>query len=185
MLFPRPSTLRSILRSLLRGKGMGSVSSPPATGYPENASLEAWLARAAPEPILEPELRICDAHHHLWDHRGVAWGSMWKQSVYLLPELLRDVTDGHNVVSTVYVQAFSFHRSFGPEEERPVGEVEFAQGVAAMADSGLYGQCRAHAAIVGFCDLKKPNADRVLGMMRQSRNFVGVATWRSPISRLG
>jgi L-fuconolactonase len=74
---------------------------------------------------------------------------MWKQSVYLLPELLRDVNDGPNVVSTVYVQAFSFHRSFGPEEERP--EVEFAQGVAAMADSGQYGQCRAHAAIVGFC----------------------------------
>jgi len=43
-----------------------------------------------------------------------------------------------------------------------------------MADSGLYGQCRAHAAIVGFCDLKNPNANRVLGMMRQSRNFVGV-----------
>ena len=104
MPFPRPSPLRSMLRSLFSGNGLRSVAVPPATGYPENASLDAWLARAAPESTLEPELRICDAHHHLWDHRGVAWGSIWKQSVYLLPELLRDVTDGHNVVSTVYVQ---------------------------------------------------------------------------------
>ena len=28
-----------------------------------------WLAQLS-EPVLEPELRICDAHHHLWDRMG-------------------------------------------------------------------------------------------------------------------
>ena len=29
---------------------------------------DAWLAQVA-EPALEPELPICDPHHHLWDRR--------------------------------------------------------------------------------------------------------------------
>ena len=33
------------------------------------ASNDAWLARTTEEP-LEPELPICDAHHHLWDFRA-------------------------------------------------------------------------------------------------------------------
>ena len=41
----------------------------------------------------------------------------------------------------------------GPEELRPVGEVEFVQGLAAASASGLYGPCRAAAAIVGHANL--------------------------------
>ena len=37
---------------------------------------------------------------------------------------------------------------------RPVGEVEFVQGLAAAAVTGFYGTCRAAAAIVGHADLK-------------------------------
>ena len=37
---------------------------------------------------------------------------------------------------------------------RPVGEVEFVQGLAAAGATGLYGPCRAAAAIVGHADLK-------------------------------
>jgi predicted TIM-barrel fold metal-dependent hydrolase len=44
-------------------------------------------------------------------------------------------------------------------ELRPVGEVEFVQGLAAAAATGLYGPCRAASAIVGHADLKL--ADRV------------------------
>ena len=43
---------------------------------------EAWLAKAPPEPMLDPDLPIIDTHHHLWqrpDHR------------YLLHELLADL----------------------------------------------------------------------------------------------
>jgi predicted TIM-barrel fold metal-dependent hydrolase len=46
------------------------------------------------------------------------------------------------------------YRPDGPEELRPVGEVEFVQGLAAASASGLYGPGRAAAAIVGHADLK-------------------------------
>ena len=45
------------------------------------------------------------------------------------------------------------YRSEVPEEMRPVGEVEFVQGLAAASASGLYGPGRAAAAIVGHTDL--------------------------------
>ena len=105
---------------------------------------EAWLAKAPPETILEPELPIVDTHHHLWqrpDHR------------YLLDELLADLRTGHNVVATVFLECHSMYRAGGPVEMRPVGETEFVAGVAAMSDSGLYGSTRVAAGIVGFADL--------------------------------
>ena len=66
---------------------------------------EAWLATAAPEPILEPDLPIVDPHHHLWqraDHR------------YLLDELRADLATGHNIVATVFLECRSMYRSDGP-----------------------------------------------------------------------
>ena len=45
------------------------------------------------------------------------------------------------------------YRVEGPEELRPVGEVEFAQGLAAASASGIYGPSRAAAAIVGHANL--------------------------------
>ena len=83
-----------------------------------------------PEPIIEPELAICDPHHHLWD---------FPNSRYLLPELLADLTSGHNVQSTVFVECGSFYRASGPEPMKYVGETEFVNGAAAMAASGWYG----------------------------------------------
>ena len=31
---------------------------------------DEWLARAAAEPVLEPDLPIIDTHHHLWVRDG-------------------------------------------------------------------------------------------------------------------
>ena len=45
------------------------------------------------------------------------------------------------------------YRADVPEEMRPVGEVEFVQGLAAASASGLYGESRAAAAIVGHANL--------------------------------
>ena len=45
------------------------------------------------------------------------------------------------------------YRTEGPEELRPVGEVEFVQGIAAASASGLYGPGRAATAIVGHANL--------------------------------
>ncbi|MFQ6029456.1 MAG: amidohydrolase family protein [Dehalococcoidia bacterium] len=109
----------------------------------------AWLALTQ-EPALEPDIPICDPHHHFWDLRP--------QSIpyqrYLLHELVADINSGHNVRSTVFVEARSMYRLDGPVELRPVGEVEFVQGLAAASASGLYGPSRAAAAIVGHADLK-------------------------------
>ena len=46
------------------------------------------------------------------------------------------------------------YRPDGPAELRPVGEVEFVQGLAAASASGVYGPCRAATGIVGRADLK-------------------------------
>ena len=44
-------------------------------------------------------------------------------------------------------------RAAGPEEMRPVGEVEFVNGIAAMSASGQYGKTRVCEAIIGWADL--------------------------------
>ncbi|HNO66600.1 MAG TPA: amidohydrolase family protein [Tepidiformaceae bacterium] len=103
----------------------------------------AWLDQVH-EEVIEPERRICDPHHHLWDRNG---------NRYLLDELLADTGSGHNVVSTVFVECLSMYRAGGPEELRPVGETEFVQGVAAMSASGGYGPMRACSAIIGRATL--------------------------------
>ncbi|WP_422000663.1 amidohydrolase family protein [Reyranella sp.] len=104
-----------------------------------------WLAKGA-EPALEPALPIVDPHHHLIDRP--------ESGTYLLPDLLADISEGgHNVVATVYLEWLSMYRADGPEAMRPVGEVEFANGVAAMSASGGYGRPRVCAGIVGHADL--------------------------------
>lgn len=108
-----------------------------------------WLALTQ-EPVLEPEIPICDPHHHFWDVRT----ERLPYQRYLLHELAADIHSGHNVRSTVFIEARSMYRPDGPEELRPVGEVEFVQGLAAASASGLYGPARAAAGIVGHADLK-------------------------------
>ena len=98
------------------------------------------------EAILEPDLAICDPHHHLWD---------FPASRYLLPELLEDLERGHKVESTVFVECGSFYRSSGPDPMQFVGETEFVGGVAAMAASGRYGPILACEGIVGRADLSQ------------------------------
>ena len=108
-----------------------------------------WLALTQ-EPTLEPEIPICDPHHHFWDLRP----ECIPYQRYLLHELVADVNCGHNVRSTVFIEARAMYRPDGPVELRPVGEVEFVNGLAAASATGLYGPCRAAAGIVGHADLK-------------------------------
>src|SRR6516162_7163267 len=82
-----------------------------------------WLALRE-EEILEPGRRIVDPHHHLWDRDGQR---------YLIEETPCDIASGHTVIATVYVKARSRYRTKGPKAFRPVGEVEFANGVAAIS----------------------------------------------------
>jgi len=114
------------------------------------------------EQILEPELPIVDPHHHLWDRRNYAAPAAAEHPFmtaiadarrYLLDELMADTSSGHNVVATVFVECGAFYKADGPLALRPVGETEFVNGVAAMSASGLYGDFRACAGIVGRADL--------------------------------
>ncbi|MGI9423878.1 MAG: amidohydrolase family protein [Hyphomicrobiaceae bacterium] len=104
---------------------------------------EDWLARTQ-EAVIEPEVDIIDPHHHLWDRPD------WR---YMLDDLLVDTASGHNIIGTVFVQCRAFHRATGPRELQPIGESEFAAGVAAMCESGVYGNVRACAGIVSHADM--------------------------------
>ena len=66
----------------------------------------AWLNQVQ-EEILEPDRRICDAHHHLWDT---------PRGRYLLDELMFDLNTGHRVVSTVFVECMAMYRAEGPAQ---------------------------------------------------------------------
>jgi predicted TIM-barrel fold metal-dependent hydrolase len=103
-----------------------------------------WLDRRR-EEIIEPDLPIVDPHHHLVDRPEIGR--------YLLSDLLADLGAGHNVTATVYLEWLSMYRETGPAELRPVGEIEFANGVAAMSASGTYGKPQACGGIVGYADL--------------------------------
>ncbi len=111
-----------------------------------------WLRLTIEEP-LDPDLPICDPHHHLWDRRPERLAPR-----YLLDEVLADVQSGHNVVSTVFIECGAMFKADGPEAMRPVGETEFVNGIAAMSASGLYGPVRIAAGIIGTADLKLGDA---------------------------
>ena len=71
----------------------------------------------------------------------------------MIEEMAADIASGHNIVATVYVDCRSMYRAAGPEAFRPVGEVEFANGVAAMSASGGYGPAQINAGIVSHVNL--------------------------------
>jgi L-fuconolactonase len=114
---------------------------PPSVGP---MSTPTAVRPAAPEPVLDPELPICDGHHHLWRRRGEGG------SPYLLDDLRADAGTGHNVVRTVFVECHSEYRSDGPVHLRPVGETEF---VAAAAELSATSGGPEIAAIVAHADL--------------------------------
>lgn len=103
-----------------------------------------WLTLTQEETI-DPTLPICDPHHHLWDHRPNS-----VPDTYLLDDFLSDIDTGeHNIVATVFIECGTMFSVDGPFDLRPVGETQFANGMAAMSASGLYGSTRVAAAIVG------------------------------------
>jgi predicted TIM-barrel fold metal-dependent hydrolase len=117
-----------------------------------------------PEPIIEPDLPIIDPHHHLWDRRAMLpllpdplshpFQNVVKLAPrYLIDEMSEDLNAGHNIIATVFVECTSMYRADGPDGLKPVGETEFVNGQAAMSASGLYGETKLNAGIVGHADL--------------------------------
>lgn len=116
------------------------------------------------EAILEPDLTIIDPHHHLWDLRPML--SMFPEPRHRFIETLVPVAhytfdqfnaevsaSGHNVVATVFMECGAFYNGSYGDALKPVGEVEYVNGVAAQSASGLYGNARLCTGIVGHADL--------------------------------
>jgi L-fuconolactonase len=97
---------------------------------------------AATEEVIDPELVICDPHHHLWN---------FPDSRYLVPEFLADLAGAHRVDSTVYVECRHAWRTHGPESLRPVGETEYVADLTRANQAG--DGTRIAAGIVAFADL--------------------------------
>ena len=108
-----------------------------------NAEHHRWLDLTV-EEALEPGIPICDPHHHFWDRPN---------DRYFLDDLYNDLSGGHNVVSTVFIECQSMYRQNGPEEMKSLGQTEFVQGIVAQNNSGQYGDVNVAAGIVGFADL--------------------------------
>jgi len=125
------------------------------------------------EAILEPDLPICDAHHHLWDR---------PDQRYLVDEFLADVESGHNVRSSVFIEWRSHYRPVGAVAMRPVGETEFAAEVGERAHRSAVAVC---AAIVGYADLSLGSAvapvleAHIAAGRGRFKGIRNVATWDS------
>ena len=111
----------------------------------------SWLNKLKEKPIL-PNLNIIDPHHHLWD---VGFGR------YYVEELLEDInTSGHNIKATVYIMSSSnteIYLKNGPEEFKPLSEIEFATNEGKRADLIKNNKVRVNASIVGSLDLTYGN----------------------------
>ncbi len=101
------------------------------------------------EEILEPERRIVDPHHHFFDELPVF-------ESYSLDDLWAD-TGTHNVEQTVFVECHEHYHKNGPEALAPVGETEWADGIAAQSARGPAGAARV-SAIVGTANLSLGDA---------------------------
>lgn len=101
------------------------------------------MTKPSADFIVDPDQRIIDAHHHLVMRDGKR---------YLIDDYIADMTAGHRIVASVYVQSGAIgYRSSGPPQFRPVGETEFAVAASKEAQAqGIGGVC---AAIVASADL--------------------------------
>lgn len=144
------------------------------------------------ETIIEPKMPIIDSHHHLWDRRDLGYRSetgvrllkgerRWSRSeYYLLDELRKDTESGHNIRATVFIECRSMYRADTKTGQRFVGEVEFANGIAAMSASGGYGSTVVCAGIIGHADLDKPDeVEDVLTLQVEAGGgrFRGIRQW--------
>ena len=119
---------------------------PPSAGeVSDHAGQDKTTWRALRrEEVLEPERPIIDAHHHLWERNGHA---------YLFKQYQADASSSHNIRASVYIECGAYYRATGPEMMSRLGEVEYANGIAAMAAAQLPGSPQICAAIVGTADL--------------------------------
>jgi L-fuconolactonase len=104
---------------------------------------ECGFEPALAEEILEPDLPIVDAHHHLWPS---GYWIPYDRSAFEV-----DLHRGHNIVSTVFVECGASYRAEGDPALRPAGETEFVTGVCPEGERPALA-----AGIVAWADVTQP-----------------------------
>ncbi|MDG1986857.1 MAG: amidohydrolase family protein [Halieaceae bacterium] len=124
---------------------------------------QIWLDLVK-EEVIEPEIRICDSHHHFW---------LYPDSRYLAEEFANDLSSGHLVSESVFVECNQFYRIEGPEKLKSLGETEFVDSLAIKTGTS---DCNIAAGIVGFVDLNLGSAvEEVIQLhIHKSKRFCGV-----------
>lgn len=105
-----------------------------------------WLAQVK-EEIIDPELKIIDPHHHLWNGDNQLAGSF----PYLIENLNEDTFSGHNIVGTIFMECAQGYYLDGEEKYKPVGETEFV--INLIKDSEKLSKSTNIIGIIGFADL--------------------------------
>lgn len=103
-------------------------------GTSKTGDQDAWLNLTV-EEALEPELPICDPHHHL-------------NPEYLPQHFLSDTGGGHHIEQTVFIESVR-NKQIGPIKMTPLEETQF---IVAQC-SGLKSRTTVAAGIVGAADL--------------------------------
>jgi predicted TIM-barrel fold metal-dependent hydrolase len=102
----------------------------PAPQTPE------WLGSVV-EEVVDPDAPIIDPHHHLWPAGGAL--------PYGLAELETDLSSGHRIVDTVFVECGAAYDRSSDDALAPVGETTFVAGEAERSGRQVMGGIVAHA----------------------------------------
>jgi predicted TIM-barrel fold metal-dependent hydrolase len=108
--------------------------------------VDEWPDKPA-EAALEPDLRIIDPHHHLWD--VVDHAAFPPFTAQKFADLI--AASGHRVVATIYVEAHIALHHTGPEHLQFLGEIEAAEAFAMACQNQPAQICRG---IVSSADLR-------------------------------
>ena len=89
-----------------------------------------WLSQVQ-EEIIAPEQRIIDPHHHLWNKTtSISENARKREYSYLLEDLWLDISSGHNVTDTIFIECSEAFWDNDNSNFNPVGETEFIKCLA-------------------------------------------------------
>lgn len=128
---------------------------------------ESWLDFTK-EDIIDPDLPICDCHHHLWDN---------PDNTYMLEQFFRDISGSHNITKTVFIESASVNQVMQPLEE-----TQFVHDLTCPENTALFGKTEVGAGIVGFVDLTMgekaiPLIESHLEISNRFRGIRQTASW--------
>jgi predicted TIM-barrel fold metal-dependent hydrolase len=102
--------------------------------------------------VIDPDLPIVDAHHHLWP------ADSWRQ--YSAADFQRDIRSGHNVRATVFAECRANYDWANPDQAMiPVSEVAYIVSDSPTRLKDKKGEAYIGAGIVGWADLRLPPSD--------------------------